>query len=91
MEMVQVELPPAMYRKLVAEATRQGKPVALMAQEWLIERAGTIGALPGKGEHAAPRYQPVQAGGIWAGVTISDDDIAAVRREMQHRLGEDSR
>jgi hypothetical protein len=32
-------------------------------------------------EHApSERSQPVQAGGIWAGVTITDEDIAEVRR-----------
>ncbi len=39
METVQVQLPLDTYRKLVAEAARQGKPAWLVAQEWLIERA----------------------------------------------------
>jgi hypothetical protein len=46
MEIVQVELPPDIYRKLVAEAARQGKPAPLVAQEWVIERAAAAGALP---------------------------------------------
>ena len=27
-------------------------------------------------------YKPVALGGVWEGVTITDEDIAAVRREM---------
>jgi hypothetical protein len=32
---------------------------------------------------------PVQLGGLWHGVTISDEDIAEARREMWSRFGED--
>lgn len=39
MTTVQIELPPEIYHKLEVEATRQGKPAHLVAQEWLIERA----------------------------------------------------
>lgn len=36
----------------------------------------------------ATPYAPVAASGIWAGVTISDADITAVRNEMWQSLGE---
>jgi hypothetical protein len=52
MATIQVELPPDLYRKLVAEAARQGKPAPLVAQEWLIERAAATGSLPDVDEHA---------------------------------------
>ncbi len=29
-----------------------------------------------------PPYKPVALGGLWEGVTITDEDIAKVRREM---------
>ena len=34
-------------------------------------------------------YKPVALGGLWAGVTITDEDIAEVRREMWGRFGAD--
>jgi hypothetical protein len=34
-------------------------------------------------------YKPVALGGLWEGVTITDGDIAEVRREMWGRFGED--
>ncbi|MCI0396821.1 MAG: DUF2281 domain-containing protein [Chloroflexi bacterium] len=33
-------------------------------------------------------YVPVPLGGIWAGVTITDEDIAEARREMWANFGE---
>ncbi len=33
-------------------------------------------------------YKPVALGGVWEGVTITDEDIAAVRREMWGDFGE---
>jgi len=33
-------------------------------------------------------YKPVALGGVWAGVTITDQDIAEVRREMWSGFGE---
>jgi len=33
-------------------------------------------------------YRPVALGGLWEGVTITDDDIAEVRREMWDNFGE---
>jgi len=35
-------------------------------------------------------YKPVALGGLWAGVTITDEDIAEVRREMWGRFGADA-
>jgi len=35
-----------------------------------------------------PPYKPVALGGLWEGVTITDEDIAEVRREMWGNLGE---
>jgi len=34
-----------------------------------------------------PPYTPVQLGGLWAGVSVSDDDIDAVRGEMWRNFG----
>ncbi len=34
-------------------------------------------------------YHPVAMGGIWAGIHISDDDIATIRREMWLGFGEE--
>jgi hypothetical protein len=33
-------------------------------------------------------YKPVALGGLWEGVTITDEDIAEVRREMWGDFGE---
>ena len=33
-------------------------------------------------------YKPVALGGLWEGVTITDEDIAEVRREMWSNFGE---
>jgi hypothetical protein len=33
-------------------------------------------------------YKPVALGGLWEGVTIADEDIAEVRREMWGGFGE---
>ena len=33
-------------------------------------------------------YTPVALGGVWEGVTITDEDIAEVRREMWGSFGE---
>ena len=33
-------------------------------------------------------YEPVALGGVWAGITITDEDIAQVRREMWGDFGE---
>ncbi|MEW5985816.1 MAG: hypothetical protein AB1791_04200 [Chloroflexota bacterium] len=33
-------------------------------------------------------YKPVALGGLWAGVTIGDEDIAQVRQEMWSGFGE---
>jgi hypothetical protein len=38
---------------------------------------------------ASPPYYPAQAGGIWAGITITDEEIAEVRRELQQSFDED--
>jgi len=34
-------------------------------------------------------YKPIALGGLWADVTITDEDIAEVRREMWGKFGED--
>jgi len=41
-------------------------------------------------EHAPQQtpYKPVALGGLWEGVTITDEDIAEVRREMWGNFGE---
>ncbi len=36
----------------------------------------------------ATPYKPVALGGLWAGVRISDEDIAEMRREMWGTFGE---
>jgi predicted Zn-dependent protease with MMP-like domain len=33
-------------------------------------------------------YKPIALGGLWAGVTIAEEDIAAVRQEMWGDFGE---
>jgi len=33
-------------------------------------------------------YKPVALGGLWEGITITDEDIAEVRREMWSNFGE---
>lgn len=33
-------------------------------------------------------YKPVSLGGLWEGVTITDEDISQVRREMWSSFGE---
>ncbi|NJN96255.1 MAG: DUF2281 domain-containing protein [Anaerolineales bacterium] len=35
-----------------------------------------------------PTYTPVTLGGLWAGLTVTDEDIATVRREMWADFGE---
>jgi len=34
------------------------------------------------------RYAPVALGGLWPDVAISDEDVAEVRQDMWHGLGE---
>lgn len=34
-------------------------------------------------------YKPVALGGLWEGVTLTDEDIAEVRREMWGSFGKD--
>lgn len=43
-----------------------------------------------QGHKSAQRtpYTPVVMGNLWAGVTITDDDIAEVRRDMWQGFGE---
>ena len=38
--------------------------------------------------HNAPSYKPVALGGLWAGVTFTEADIADARREMWAGFGE---
>lgn len=35
-------------------------------------------------------YTPVKLGGLWAGVTIDDEQIAQIRREMWTNFGENA-
>ncbi|MFZ1550456.1 MAG: hypothetical protein WAV53_03540 [Anaerolineae bacterium] len=37
--------------------------------------------------HVQTPYVPVALGGLWQGVTLQDEDLAAVRREMWQNLG----
>ncbi len=34
-----------------------------------------------------PPYYPVQLGGLWAGVSVADEDIESVRKEMWRNFG----
>lgn len=54
----------------------------------LIERYGVTRFDDAAVTNGESPYHPVKAAGIWAGVTISDADIAEVRRAMFHSLGE---
>jgi len=58
-----------------------------LPEEALKEVAVFVDYLQYKLGHQTP-YKPVALGGLWAGITISDEDIAAVRREMWSSLGE---
>lgn len=50
MTTVIVDLPPDIYAHLQRQATRQGKPVEVLAQEWLAERSSQLA----QGEPPAP-------------------------------------
>ena len=43
---------------------------------------------PGSSVLQHPPYRPVPLGGLWKGVTVTDEDIAEVRREMWDGFGE---
>ena len=40
--------------------------------------------------HGGAAYRPVALGGLWSGVTLTDDDISEVRTEMWTRFGDRS-
>lgn len=42
----------------------------------------------GRRQTDAPPYRPIALGGLWAGIQISDEDIADVRREMWGRFSD---
>jgi hypothetical protein len=58
-----------------------------LPEEALEEIAVFVDYLQYKLKHRTP-YKPVALGGLWAGVTITEEDIAAVRREMWGDFGE---
>jgi hypothetical protein len=61
-----------------------------LPEETLKEVIEFLDYLQYKLEQRAPRqtpYEPVALGGLWEGVTISDEDIAEVRREMWGDFG----
>jgi hypothetical protein len=35
-----------------------------------------------------PTYVPIALGGLWQGLTITDEDISTVRQEMWQKFGE---
>lgn len=39
--------------------------------------------------NAGPPFKPTPLGGLWKGVEISEADIAAARKEMWGKFGED--
>ncbi|MBK6433288.1 hypothetical protein [Candidatus Amarolinea dominans] len=38
--------------------------------------------------HVQTPYVPITLGGLWQGITLQDEDVAAVRREMWQNFGE---
>jgi hypothetical protein len=62
-----------------------------LPEETLAEVATFLDYLQYKLEQYPPQqtpYKPVALGGLWEGVTITDEDIAEVRREMWGNFGE---
>jgi hypothetical protein len=43
----------------------------------------------GEGTPSQPRFEPTPMGGLWKGVTITDEDLAEARREMWGRFADD--
>jgi hypothetical protein len=60
-----------------------------LPEETLAEVATFLEYLQYRLEHAPQQtpYKPVALGGLWEGVTIIDEDIAEVRREMWGNFG----
>jgi len=62
-----------------------------LPEETLAEVASFLDYLQYKlGQHPPQQtpYKPVALGGLWEGVTITDEDIAEVRREIWGNFGE---
>ena len=62
-----------------------------LPEETLAEVATFLDYLQYKIDQYSPPqtpYKPVALGGLWKGVTITDEDIAEVRREMWSDFGE---
>lgn len=62
-----------------------------LPEETLAEVAEFLDYLQYKLDQHPPQptpYKPVALGGLWEGVTITDEDIAEVRREMWGDFGE---
>lgn len=65
--------------------------VDTLSEEDLQEVVTFLDYLQYKSEHRPSQptpYKPVALGGLWEGVTIDDEDIAEVRREMWGGFGE---
>lgn len=76
--MVAKELPTkqriaALLDELPAEALKEVERFIHFQQYKLGERAES---------KPSPRFKPTPMGGLWKGIDITDEDIAAVRREM---------
>ena len=62
-----------------------------LPEETLMEVVTFLDYLQYKLESHPPQrtpYKPVALGGLWEGLTITDEDIAEVRREMWGGFGE---
>ena len=60
---------------------------ALSAVVAHLESTYVAGASTMQGE---TQYRPVSLGGLWSGVTLNEDDIAEVRKEMWARFDDRS-
>jgi len=62
-----------------------------LPEETLAEVATFLEYLQYKLDQHPPQqipYKPVALGGLWEGITITDEDVAEVRREMWGNFGE---
>jgi len=64
MKVLNLKLPPQVYRRLREEAARLGKPPQVVAQEWLIERLTPPPAAPSSDRESA--RQALRAAGLLA-------------------------
>lgn len=62
MKMLNLKLPPQVYRRLREEAARLGKPPQVVAQEWLTERLTPLPAAPSSDRERA--RQALRAAGL---------------------------